>query len=183
MAVILATTMACGLTSTFTVCGHSSGGSMASQHAVVFSDRVVGLGHFQAAPWGCSHLIDKKEEDYNDQCANSTASHAMAALAHSAFERGDIADPANLRQMPIFYYAGEVDSVVEPPTVEAAAGFYKLLSDRVVGLTVADAEHSFVTGTNCSVRPTRVPPHPCALPPSPPNGLSAGLPHAGLRCL
>ena len=29
---------------TFTVSGHSSGGSMASQHFVAFSDRVVGLG-------------------------------------------------------------------------------------------------------------------------------------------
>lgn len=29
---------------TFTISGHSSGGSMASQHFVAFSDRVLGLG-------------------------------------------------------------------------------------------------------------------------------------------
>ncbi|EOD19976.1 hypothetical protein EMIHUDRAFT_43444, partial [Emiliania huxleyi CCMP1516] len=129
--------------SIFTVCGHSSGGSMASQHAVAFSDRVAGLGHFQAASWGCSRLINKSTEDYNQRCANSTASHAMAALVASAFERGDISSPTNLRQMPIFYYAGEWDTIVEPATVRAAAGFYQLLSERVVGLTVEGAEHAF----------------------------------------
>ena len=40
----------------FTVAGHSSGGSMASQHFVTFSDRITGLGHIDAAPYGCSKL-------------------------------------------------------------------------------------------------------------------------------
>ena len=34
----------------FSVSGHSSGGSMASQHFMVNSASIVGLGHLQAAP-------------------------------------------------------------------------------------------------------------------------------------
>jgi poly(3-hydroxybutyrate) depolymerase len=70
----------------FTVSGHSSGGSMASQHAIAYSDRIAGLGHYQAAPWGCSHLIDSTE-NYNEACVGLNASWAMAALAEAAHVR------------------------------------------------------------------------------------------------
>ena len=140
----------------FTVSGHSAGGTMASQHAIAFSDRVTGLGHYQAAPWGCSRLLLDREdrevfdENFNSRCVGSDAQHALVAMIHRSFAHGGIADPANLRRMPIFFYSGLADTIVNASTVETAAAFYELLSDNVVGVRIPHARHSIVV-TNCSV--------------------------------
>ena len=138
-----------GMPVTFTLSGHSSGGSMASAHAIAFSDRVAGLGHFQAAPYGCSRLINKSVEDYNDNCTGAIASEAMYEYAKYSFSRGRIADLGNLWTTPVFVYAGEWDTVVHPAVGEAAAAFYTKLSCNVTSVMLPTAEHAFAVESPC----------------------------------
>ena len=136
---------------TFTVSGHSSGGSMASTHLLAFSDRVVGLGQMQAAAWGCSHLINKYECDYNQKCANQTATARMLDIAKKRAQQGLIAPLDNLRGIPVMLYAGGRDTIVYAAVVNASADFYRGLDASVSLKLIPRAEHAVATDTECPV--------------------------------
>ena len=86
---------------------------MASQHFVVESATIVGLGHLQAAPYGCSKQL-ASESDHSI-CTTQPADlnvTKMIEYAEQQFSRGKIDDPANLKDRPIYVYAGGSDTVV-----------------------------------------------------------------------
>jgi hypothetical protein len=97
---------------------------MASNHFAAFSGTVEGLGHLQAAPFGCG---DQASDPQHKICTTSPAKLsvdklvAYAAAAHAA---GKIDDPANWADKPIYLYAGAADSVVNADVVRKAAALY-----------------------------------------------------------
>ena len=61
----------------FSLSGHSSGGSIASTHFFAFSDRIVGLGHIQAAPYGCARVLNESNSSaFNDLCNKPAVARA-----------------------------------------------------------------------------------------------------------
>jgi hypothetical protein len=136
----------------FTVSGHSSGGSMASQHFMAYSDRILGLGHFQAAPYACS-----KVRPSQPFCNEESDVQPMVDYTLQSSALGRIADVANLSNRPIFVFSGRQDSVVTSPVNQRAEGLYQRFARHVHYYEHPDAQHAFVTdiaweGANqCSV--------------------------------
>lgn len=137
---------------------------MASQHAIAFSDRVRGLGHFQAAPFGCSRLLKEAARsetntvatgrttgDYNHECQTDASAAKMAYYVAESFRGGRVANPANLRDRPVWVYAGAKDTIVFPAVGAAAATFYRALGSDVRAVTMPGAEHAFATDHDCDV--------------------------------
>lgn len=142
----------------FTVSGHSAGGSMASQHLVAFSDRVVGLGHFEAVSYGCSSLINvfndsnsTYETPWKEKCVNARAATAMYQYTMDAFAAGSISDPSNLRDSPIWLYAGELDPLVTPEVIITAADLYRRFSSQVFVHIEPRATHAIATDYSCAL--------------------------------
>ena len=100
-----------------------SGGSMASQHFVAFSARVMGLGHFQAAPYGCSQ--ESNRNACLTQPQNLNVNNLVSYLNTNAAKSGTIDSPSNMRVRPVWVFAGARDSVVVPGVVEKSAEFCK----------------------------------------------------------
>ena len=129
----------------FSLSGHSSGGSIASTHFFAFSDRIVGLGHIQAAPYGCARVLNESNSSaFNDLCHSRAAVERMAAIARRAARRGLIAPLDNLRK-PVFVYAGAVDPIVYYTVGAAAADLYRELGADVAYHNHPNASHAFST--------------------------------------
>jgi hypothetical protein len=127
----------------FTVSGHSSGGSMASQHFFAFSDIVLGIGHLQAAPYACSRLSGP----WQSACATEASVIEMGAVAEVAAASGQIAPLENLRTRPVWVFAGGQDSIVRPVVVQRAYELYSLFSSSTTQHVVSSAQHAYVTNT------------------------------------
>lgn len=121
---------------------------MASQHFVAFADRVLGLGHLDAAPFGCSEISRSTGFDYNRRCATGSAS-AMAQYARKQAAAGKIADVAAMAKRPVWVMASDADTVVHPAVGVNAAAFYETFSENVLLHRVPKAEHAFVVDYDC----------------------------------
>lgn len=130
----------------FTVSGHSSGGSMASQHFVAYSERILGLGHFQAAPYGCSKETRSSclTRPQNLQVDN------LVQYTNDAAKTGTIDNPSNMKTRPIWVFSGARDSIVVPGVVEKASEYYKHFSNNVAYVDLQAAQHAFVTDISWS---------------------------------
>lgn len=127
----------------FTVSGHSSGGSMASQHFMAFSESVLGLGHFQAAPYSCS-----RQSGPASQCTTSPQNLDVASMieyTEQSAEDGKIDDPANLGTHPIWVFGGGTDSIVLPLVCSKAAELYRHFAGNVQAEELAGCQHAFAT--------------------------------------
>ena len=123
---------------------------MASQHAIAFSDRVLGLGHMEAAAYGCSQL-QTPSKDYNAACATDAAATEYLAYATHSAARGKIAPLSGMSAMPVWLTNGQRDSVVHPAVVASASTFYAKLGANVSAVvTVPGAEHAFVVDHACA---------------------------------
>ena len=129
----------------FSISGHSSGGSMASNHFAAFSSTVEGLGHLQAAPFGCGAQAPPGDSLHRI-CTTAPAKLSVdklvkyAAAAHAA---GKIDDPANWAQTPIYLYAGAEDTVVNSNVVLKAAELYA--ADFTAGVATEETRKGGVT--------------------------------------
>ena len=136
-------------TVSFTVSGHSSGGSMASQHYLAFSDQISGLGHLDAAPYGCSKLQSSSCK-YNCACKGDAAVGQMLAYAKESAEAGRIAALSHVRGAKVWVMSGGSDTIVNHTVGHSAAALYGRMGADVVFHVVPGAEHAFVTDTNSS---------------------------------
>lgn len=130
----------------FTVSGHSSGGSMASQHFFAYSDVAQGLGHFQAAPYACKSLPNRNV--CTKQPSGISVSD-MAEYAEQQAQAGNIAPLEGMRQRPIWVFAGGSDSIVLPLVCTRAAELYSRYSNNVESEQVSNAQHAYVTDGSC----------------------------------
>ena len=122
---------------------------MASQHAIAFSDRVLGLGHMEAAAYGCSKL-QTPSKDYNAVCATDAAAADYLAYAKHSAAQGNIAPLGGMKAMPVWLTDGQRDSIVHPAVVASAHTFYSALGTNVSDVvTVPGAEHAFVVDHEC----------------------------------
>ena len=133
----------------FTVAGHSSGGSMASQHFVTFSDRITGLGHIDAAPYGCSKLQSEGCK-YNCACKGDAAVSRMLTYAQGSADAGRIAPLSHVKAARVWVMSGGSDTIVNHTVGAAAADLYRRMGADVIFHIVPDAEHAFVTDSNGS---------------------------------
>ena len=108
----------------FSISGHSSGGSMASNHFAAFSSTVEGLGHLQAAPFGCAAQASDPQHKLCTTSPSRLSVDKLVSYAAAAHAAGKIDDPANWASTPIYLYAGEADSVVNADVVRKAAELY-----------------------------------------------------------
>jgi hypothetical protein len=119
----------------FTVCGHSSGGAMASNHFLAFSDRVVGLGQIESGNYACERV------------RNDTNVTAMLSYARESAAAGKIAPLALAARAPIYVMEGGNDTCAKT-TPATSAAFYRLIAanqSQVAFHIVPHAEHGFVT--------------------------------------
>jgi pimeloyl-ACP methyl ester carboxylesterase len=99
----------------FTVCGHSSGGTMASNHFFAFSDRVLGLGQVESSGYAAGRTV---QSDNISQ---------MVAYARSSAKAGLIAPLTNVAQAPIWVMQGGNDTCASTLPATSVA-FYRLLT-------------------------------------------------------
>ena len=146
----------------FSISGHSSGGSMASNHFAAFSGTVTGLGHLQAAPYGCAAQAAPRDR-YHLPCTTAPdglSVDALVAYAAAAHAAGKIDDPANWAARNVYLYAGGADSVVKADVVRKAAELYGRGGGTGTGKVALHvepgAQHAFATdiagyGNDCGV--------------------------------
>jgi hypothetical protein len=114
---------------------------MASQHFFAYSDMILGIGHFQAAPYACSRLGGP----WQSACATAASVVEMAAVAELAAAAGQIAPLQGMRESPVWVFAGGRDTIVSDVVVERSHALYSLFSGNSVLETLEDAQHAFVT--------------------------------------
>jgi len=110
-----------------TVSGISSGGYMAHQYHIAYSDQVVGAGLFASGPYGCSegdleialaNCVDSREGPDAEKLADT--------LRKSAAE-GMIAALENLKADKVWIFHGSNDTRVSKAVTRAQEKFYQLL--------------------------------------------------------
>lgn len=119
----------------FTVCGHSSGGTMASNHFMAFSDRVLGLGQIESGAYA------------RDRTAIPANITQMVEYSKQSASAGKIAPLSNVAHKPIWVMEGGNDTIAKQMPANSAA-FYRLLAAEqtdVVLEVVPHAQHGFVT--------------------------------------
>lgn len=145
-------------TSTLTVSGLSSGGYMAGQFQVAFSERVKGAGIVAAGPFGCAMSAGAKAipvfpaalalntaqaqngcmADYLSSLGVLDASRLLAQAKKLA-DAGSIDPLSNLKTSKIYLYSGANDRTVALSVVKAARAFY-------LAAGVPEANIDFVSG-------------------------------------
>ncbi|ODC03489.1 hypothetical protein BFW38_07955 [Terasakiispira papahanaumokuakeensis] len=136
------------------ISGISSGAFMAVQWHAAYADSVVGIGVFAGGPYQCA-----KGGVY--QALNvCMAGHANADQSYQALmqaaQKGDIADPAEMRDDRVWLYSGYNDGVVKQGTMDALDTYYRRLvaPGHVYYKDNQDAGHAQITqhfGQECAV--------------------------------
>lgn len=108
------------------VSGLSSGGFMAAQFQVAFSNDLIGAGIVAGGPFFCSEGSERLAQTRcmaaRDGGPDATR---LVALARE-FEAWDAIDPlGNLARQRIFIFGGALDPMVRPPVMAALIGFYR----------------------------------------------------------
>jgi poly(3-hydroxybutyrate) depolymerase len=140
------------------VSGMSSGGYMAVQFHLAFSNDLIGAGIVAGGPWYCS------EGDPRLALARCMATIAgppdperLVRLARAAAARDEIDPLENLASHRVLVFGGALDPVVTPPVVAALAAFYLqagVAPERLRLMIDLPAGHAFVTasdGAACAV--------------------------------
>lgn len=164
-----------------TVSGLSSGGAMAVQLHVAFSDHVAGAGVVAGAPYGCAEASASIAVGF---CMGMTEGavgrqvRASLARIRALAEDGLIADPGGLAGDALYLFHGEADETVSKPAMDTVRDVYAAL--RVETMTYVSwvgAGHGFLTDEGAPADRT-----PCAQT-EPPflNLCPAPPPAAGFR--
>lgn len=107
------------------VAGISSGGYMATQLQVAFSERIAGAAVFSAGPYWCAmnNVVVALQS-----CAASTLPRVMPVLYETTerYEREGKIDPlANLATSPTYLFHGTQDPTVVRPVADDLAEYYR----------------------------------------------------------
>mmetsp|Transcript_22643 Transcript_22643/g.20122 ORF Transcript_22643/g.20122 Transcript_22643/m.20122 type:complete len:179 (+) Transcript_22643:34-570(+) len=135
-----------------TISGFSSGGAMATQMLVAHSSVIKGAGIFAAPPYFCTRGIIANMKD----CITNgfTVFVAELILAAQGFENFGLIDKlSNLQNSKVYFFSGELDSVVWPGVVKDNENFFRKLGADVQSEYGLAAEHNFPTdffGHKCS---------------------------------
>jgi hypothetical protein len=114
-----------------------------------FSDRIGGLGHIDAAPYGCSKLQSAGCK-YNCACHGDAAVARMLTYAQGSAAAGRIAALGHVKAAKVWVMSGGADTIVNHTVGAAAADLYRQAGADVIFHIVPGAEHAFVTDNNSS---------------------------------
>ncbi len=137
------------------VSGLSSGGYMANQFHLAFSDKVTGAGIIAAGPYGCAQnsLPVALEHCFNKDSSAPDLAKAAALLQQQA-EAGTIAPLSNLKDSPVFLLHGSADKTVHAKVSDALATQYQQLGAKVQYVSDKAFGHNFPTanaGAGCEL--------------------------------
>lgn len=143
-----------GTARSVSVSGISSGGYMAGQFLVAFSDRVSGAGIAAAGPWGCAR------GDINralQQCISgaNTETELLQVLAQEKASDGKISALANLEDARLLLFRGSEDAVVGATAMDELVNWLAPFTDEDQIHYVSDvpAAHGWPTksyGNECA---------------------------------
>ncbi|MEK0083848.1 depolymerase [Benzoatithermus flavus] len=139
------------------VSGMSSGGFMAVQFQVAFSNDVIGAGIVAGGPYYCS---EGKIELALARCTGTWAGPPdparLVAFAREAAVKDEIDPLENLARQRVLVFGGMFDTIVTPPVVAALAAFYReagVPPERLAIRADLPAGHGFATqdfGSTCA---------------------------------
>jgi len=137
------------------VSGLSSGGYMANQFHVAFSDKVTGAGIIAAGPYGCAQnsLPVALEHCFNKDSSAPDLAKATALLQQQA-AAGTIAPLSHLKDSPVFLLHGTADKTVHNKVSDALAAQYQQLGAKVQYVNDKAFGHNFPTankGAGCEL--------------------------------
>tara|TARA_R110002096_G_scaffold2071_1_gene10791 strand:+ start:2037 stop:3047 length:1011 start_codon:yes stop_codon:yes gene_type:complete len=142
-----------GTSESVSVSGISSGGYMAGQFLVAFSERVSGAGIVAAGPWGCAR------GDINralQKCISGTdtETEALQELAREKAEAGNISALANLEGARLLLFHGSEDAVVGAAAMDELVNWLAPFTDeeKIQYVTDIPAAHGWPTdsyGNDC----------------------------------
>lgn len=143
------------LTPKLSVSGLSSGGYMANQFHLAFSDKVTGAGIIAAGPYGCAQnsLPVALEHCFNKDSSAPDLAKAAALLQQQA-AAGTIAPLSNLKDSPVFLLHGSADKTVHANVSDALAAQYQQLGAKVQYVSDKAFGHNFPTanaGAGCEL--------------------------------
>jgi len=145
------------LTGPLTVSGLSSGGYMAVQFHLAFSDLVDGAGVIAAGPWGCAQnsLVTALAD-----CLNKDKSPDLAVLRQQldkAAAASQIHDLKGVKQDKVFLLHGQKDLTVHQNVTDSLAEQYRQLAADVLYIKDMPFAHHFPTerkGNACDTSTT-----------------------------
>ena len=137
------------------VSGLSSGGYMANQFHLAFSDKVTGAGIIAAGPYACAQnsLQVALEHCFNKDSSAPDLAKAAALLQQQA-SAGTIAPLSHLKDSPVFLLHGTEDKTVHRKVSDALATQYQQLGAKVQYVNDKAFGHNFPTantGTGCEL--------------------------------
>eukprot|EP01103_Thecamoeba_quadrilineata_P016930 TRINITY_DN5827_c0_g2_i1.p1 TRINITY_DN5827_c0_g2~~TRINITY_DN5827_c0_g2_i1.p1 ORF type:complete len:361 (+),score=25.56 TRINITY_DN5827_c0_g2_i1:86-1084(+) len=138
------------------VSGISSGGYMAVQYQISFSESIMGVGVVAGGPYWCA----------NDNLVTATTAcmetpdlivvTELVSATSFAYNTKSIDSPGNIGKSKLFLFSGTLDSVVKTGVVKKTASYYSnyMQSSQMTQVYNIPAEHSFPTNNasfpNCN---------------------------------
>ncbi|MEO1581828.1 MAG: poly(3-hydroxybutyrate) depolymerase [Pseudomonadota bacterium] len=143
-------------TPTLTTSGLSSGGYMAVQMHLAFSDRVAGAAALAAGPYDCA--AGNIAQALGPCIAGPPpALTTLRGVVVARADAGEIADTVGLRGSPVWLFRGRLDAVVAESVVAQSAALYRSVGADVVFVDSVDAVHGIPTeqqGVDCETMAT-----------------------------
>lgn len=135
------------------VSGLSSGGYMAVQFDVAYSDLVTGAGIIAGGPYGCSQgRLDTATAVCSCTGAlpcnikpGGTHPAALAAMAAAYEQQGSIAPLANLARHRIWLFSGAADTLVPRPVMDDLQAWYSRYTTLIAYHRDLPAQHAMPT--------------------------------------
>jgi hypothetical protein len=131
-----------------TVSGMSSGGHMASQLHVAYSDLFSGAAILAGGPYGCAEgSLATATSRCMARVDGPLPLDDLEAAIREAAEAGKIADPQNLKDDKVWIFRGALDPLVAAEVSEAVHGLYLrfLDAENVRSVNDVQATHTFPT--------------------------------------
>jgi len=129
-----------------TVSGISAGGQMAQQLHIAYSDIFSGVGIVASGPFGCA---DGSLATAMARCWGKAEGplpiDKLAESINAAAEQGQLADPKNLADDPVWMFHGTLDTTVSAGVNDASNALYAefVPADQIVYVKDIPAAHVF----------------------------------------
>lgn len=136
------------------VSGLSSGGFMATQLHVAYSDKIMGAGIIAGGPYYCagSYQFNTFIANAMTVCMNPIGigppSKKLFTKAQKFAQKGFIADLAHLKDDKVYLFSGTQDSIVTTEVVDETYKFYKLAgiaAEHIQYNNTLPAGHAIIT--------------------------------------
>lgn len=135
-----------------TVSGISSGGYMAHQLHVAYSDQIVGAGIFAAGPYGCAQGELKVALEKCIGGADNQPLELLIDYANDADESNAIASLENLANDKVWVFHGQADDTVSRTKVDLLIKWYQNYKSEIKKTLKMQAGHGIPTekfGVEC----------------------------------